>query len=99
MPFSICLGILAICSFALVPLFSQGNIAPPAFGISYTGAMITILVLFLAHTKLKDTQMPDKIRIHLMRILKSEAFYIGLGYIISLAVFYYLMAGYIILDI
>lgn len=99
MPFSICFGILLICSFALVPLFGYNTTPPPAFGISYTGAIITILVLFLAHAKLKDTQLPGKIRIHLMRILKRKIIYILIGYIIFLFVFYYLLADYIILDI
>lgn len=98
MPFSICFGILLICSFAIVPLFGHSTTSP-AFGISHTGAMITILVLFLAHAKLKDTQLPGKIRIHLMRILKRKIIYILLGYIILLFVFYYLLADYIILDI
>ncbi len=83
----------------MVPLFGYSTTPPPAFGVSYTGAMITILVLFLARTKLKDTQLPGKIRIHLMRTLKRKIIYILLGYIVFLFVFYYLFADHIILDI
>lgn len=100
MPFNFYLGILIICSIALVPLFCYETATDnPISGILSTVVLATILVIHIAHGKASKAHLQGKIRLWIVRTLRCKTFYVLLGYIILLVAFYYLLAEYIILDI